>query len=182
MISYRLVCGANHRFEGWFRNSEAFDEQATSRELACPICGNQEIRKDIMAPSLARSRSLGDPLSNAPVEVEKPEPARGVPDQTTGSEVAASPPKPVAVQPTKMNAAEVQKFATFVAMARKVHDYVEKNFDNVGKELPEEARKIHYGEVDHRNIYGQATTEEADELRDEGIELQALPVLPKLDS
>jgi hypothetical protein len=58
---------------------------------------------------------------------------------------------------------------------------VEKNFDHVGPKFAEEARKIHYGEADKRNIYGQATKDEAAELLEEGIEFGALPELPKLD-
>ena len=46
------------------------------------------------------------------------------------------------------------------------------------REFPEQARKIHYGEMEHRPIYGEASAEEAQELHDEGIEFHPLPVLP----
>jgi hypothetical protein len=49
------------------------------------------------------------------------------------------------------------------------------NSDDVGAAFAEEARKIHYEEVPKRSIRGQATREEADELRDEGIDFMALP-------
>jgi hypothetical protein len=62
-----------------------------------------------------------------------------------------------------------------------VQSYVERNFDNVGERFPEEARRIHYGEVEHRDIYGKASAAEAKSLRDEGIPVSQLPVLPKLD-
>ncbi len=65
---------------------------------------------------------------------------------------------------------------------RAARDHVEANFDNVGERFPEEARKIHHGEVDKRDIYGQATDEEASELKDEGIEIGQLPWLPRHDS
>jgi len=55
---------------------------------------------------------------------------------------------------------------------------IEKNFDNVGKKFPDEARKIHYGEAPERGIYGEATPKEAKGLVDEGIKVYALP-LPK---
>lgn len=48
--------------------------------------------------------------------------------------------------------------------------------EDVGERFPEEARRIHYGEARDRGIRGQASREEADALRDEGIEVQALPV------
>ncbi len=47
--------------------------------------------------------------------------------------------------------------------------------DNVGEAFPEEARKIHYEEAPQRAIRGQATREEADALRDEGIDFMSLP-------
>lgn len=64
---------------------------------------------------------------------------------------------------------------------REIQTYVEQHFDNVGERFPEEARRIHHGEVERRDIYGQATSEEAQALRDEGIAISQLPVLPKLD-
>ena len=47
--------------------------------------------------------------------------------------------------------------------------------ENVGRAFPEEARKIHYDEAPKRGIRGQATVEEAEELRDEGIDFLSLP-------
>jgi hypothetical protein len=61
---------------------------------------------------------------------------------------------------------------------KELRDTITKNADYVGKEFPEEARKMHYGEIEHRSIYGEATLEAAKEMHDEGIELHPLPVLP----
>jgi hypothetical protein len=58
----------------------------------------------------------------------------------------------------------------------KVVEYVMKNTEDVGREFPEEARKIHYGESPERKIRGIASQQEVSELRDEGIEVVALPV------
>jgi hypothetical protein len=49
------------------------------------------------------------------------------------------------------------------------------NTENVGRAFAEEARKIHYEEVPARGIRGQATPEEAESLRDEGIDFLSLP-------
>jgi hypothetical protein len=59
---------------------------------------------------------------------------------------------------------------------------VEDNCDYVGPEFPEEARKIHYGEAEHRNIYGEATMEEALDLSEEGVEFGRVPWVPRADS
>lgn len=48
--------------------------------------------------------------------------------------------------------------------------------EDVGERFPEEARRIHYGETAHRGIRGEATPEQREALRDEGIEVMALPV------
>ena len=61
---------------------------------------------------------------------------------------------------------------------RELRDHLIRNADNVGKRFPEEARKMHYGEIEHRSIYGEATPEEARQLREEGIEFHPLPILP----
>jgi hypothetical protein len=71
--------------------------------------------------------------------------------------------------------------ARMLQVMRQVQDHVEKNFDNVGERFPEEARKMHYGDIEHRDIYGKASADEAQSLRDEGISISQLPVLPKLD-
>ena len=48
--------------------------------------------------------------------------------------------------------------------------------EDVGERFPEEARRIHYGEIEERGIRGQATADEAKALKDEGIDVVALPV------
>ena len=55
MIHYDLRCGAGHEFDGWFKDSAAFDSQAAAGQLSCPFCGNTEVRKGVMAPAIARS-------------------------------------------------------------------------------------------------------------------------------
>jgi hypothetical protein len=64
---------------------------------------------------------------------------------------------------------------------RKVQDHVEKTFDHVGPRFPEEARRIHYGEADKRNIYGEASASEVEALVEEGIEVGRMPWLPRHD-
>ena len=62
---------------------------------------------------------------------------------------------------------------------RQLRQHVEKTSDNVGDAFAEEARKIHYGEVEERGIYGKADVSEIKELAEEGIETCPLPVLPE---
>jgi hypothetical protein len=48
----------------------------------------------------------------------------------------------------------------------------------VGEKFPEEARRMHYGEIEHRSIYGEASPDAAKSLAEEGIEFHPLPRLP----
>ena len=57
MIIYTMSCGHGHAFEGWFKNSTAYDEQEARGELACPICGDTAIRKAPMAPAVAGTKA-----------------------------------------------------------------------------------------------------------------------------
>ena len=59
-----------------------------------------------------------------------------------------------------------------------VIEKVLENTDDVGRAFPEDARKIHYREAPERHIRGTASTKEVEALRDEGIEVVALPVPP----
>jgi hypothetical protein len=59
-----------------------------------------------------------------------------------------------------------------------LREHLVKNADYVGPQFPEEARRMHYGEIEHRSIYGEASPEEAKSLHEEGIEFHPLPHLP----
>jgi len=81
----------------------------------------------------------------------------------------------VATSERKQAARETKMKAALYQGLKKMRAEVEKNCDYVGADFAEEARKIHYGEKEHRNIYGEATPEEAIELEEEGIDVQAIP-------
>ncbi|HEX6007266.1 MAG TPA: DUF1178 family protein [Burkholderiales bacterium] len=61
-------------------------------------------------------------------------------------------------------------------MLAKLIDHIIENTEDVGPAFPEEARKIHYGESEERRIRGTASTQDVEALREEGIEVAALPV------
>jgi hypothetical protein len=64
----------------------------------------------------------------------------------------------------------------------KLREQVEKHCDDVGANFAEEARKIHFGEVEKRSIYGQTTPDEAEELKEDGVEFGEIPWVPRHDS
>jgi hypothetical protein len=55
VITYNLACSKGHEFEGWFKDSAAFDVQEARGTLDCPICGDHRVAKAIMAPSVKTS-------------------------------------------------------------------------------------------------------------------------------
>ena len=158
MIRYALICGKGHSFESWFQSSAAYDKQAKHKLVSCPICGNDKVEKEIMSPRLAGTRKR-----NAL-------PAPQAADAGGGGDKALGDKAPVAmISPQERE---------LRAKLKDLRDHITKNADYVGQKFPDEARKMHYGEIDHRSIYGEASPEEARELHEEGIEFHPLPVLP----
>ncbi len=137
MIVYSLACVKGHGFEGWFRDSAAYEAQAAEGKLVCPVCDSKKVTKAPMAPAVSGTKSR-----------------------------AGSAPAPD----------ELRKMRQFMTGLRK---YVRENAEDVGRDFPEEARKIHYGETEERPIYGETSLDEARELIDEGIDVAPLP--PDLD-
>jgi hypothetical protein len=56
---------------------------------------------------------------------------------------------------------------------------IRENADYVGAEFAEQARKMHFGEIAPRGIYGEATPDDVEELLDDGVEVMPLPVFPE---
>jgi hypothetical protein len=54
MIHYSLVCDAGHGFDGWFRDSETFENQAGGGLVVCPFCASTQVSRGVMAPHVAR--------------------------------------------------------------------------------------------------------------------------------
>lgn len=156
MIRYALICRQGHEFESWFQDSAAYDKQAKRGLVSCPHCGSAKVEKAIMAPRLSATTKRRSKAIEAP---------------ETAPEAAPAPaPAPVA-----MISPQEQEIR---AKLKELRDHLTKNADNVGAKFPEEARKMHYGEIEHRSIYGVASPEEAKELSEEGIEFHPLPSLP----
>jgi hypothetical protein len=176
MIRYQLRCSHGHGFEGWFRSSGAFDEEVQA--LTCPICDDPSIAKAIMAPAVqlrgekARASSATESPAATPVGVDLGTgPGSETPPAT--APVAALPPAPLPPEQAQL--------AQALVLMRKLRAHVEANFENVGRRFAEEARKIHYEQVDPRGIYGEASRDEVESLEEEGIRIAPLPNLPKLD-
>ncbi|MBX3456480.1 DUF1178 family protein [Ferrovibrio sp.] len=97
--------------------------------------------------------------------------------------ISKAPMAPRLARSSEARAADEAKQAQAARQALlQLREHVERNADYVGSEFPEEARKMHYGDAEHRNIYGEASPEEAKELSDEGIEVTSIPWIPRGDA
>jgi hypothetical protein len=148
VIRYALTCDNHHAFESWFKSSTAYDEQLARSLLVCPVCGSSKVEKAMMAPTVAR-------------------PQRRQP--------AARPPAVEDKSPVALLSEHERELR---GKLKELRDQLIKNADYVGPKFAAEARKMHYGEIEHRSIYGEASAEEAASLLDDGIEFHPLPYLP----
>jgi hypothetical protein len=156
MIHYNLRCAKGHAFESWFQSSSAYETQEKRGLVSCPVCGSTDVERAIMAPQIVSKKGRESATS---------EPA---PAPAPVTEVTAPAPTPLLM-------AQEQELRTKL---RELRDHIVKNADNVGERFPNEARKMHYGDIEHRPIYGEASPDEAKALIDEGVEVMPLPVLP----
>jgi len=153
MIRYSLRCEGGHAFESWFQSSSAYDSQVKRKLVTCPACGSAKVEKSIMAPQIV-SKKRRDSAAPAPA---------------ASTDVTAPASTPLMM-------AQERELRTKL---RELRDHIVKNADNVGERFSNEARKMHYGDIEHRPIYGEASPDEARSLIEEGVEVSPLPVLPE---
>ncbi len=133
------------------------------------ICENQHIFEASFDDSKSfekqkRKKQIECPFCNSS-KISKSVMAPNISDKSTSS--------------AKINREKKKLFSNYNKQLNKIKSEIEKNFTYVGKKFPEEARKIHYGEVSDKPIYGEATEKESQELVDEGIALVKLPFSKK---
>lgn len=156
MIRYNLRCDRGHSFESWFQSSSAYESQEKRKLVNCPSCGSAKVERAIMSPQIVSKKGRD----------KAPSPAEAADAPST--EVAAPTSTPLLMAQERELRAKLKE----------LRDHITKNADNVGERFPNEARKMHYGDIEHRPIYGEASPDEARALIDEGVEVSPLPVLP----
>lgn len=147
MIIYDLRCDQAHQFEGWFRSADDYQEQQQSGLLCCPVCDSKEVIKIPSASYVQTSKQRETGLATTSPKAP--------------ATASVTPSAETLLQQTLAN----------------LQEFIRNNSDDVGTKFAEEAKKIHYGEVEKRNIHGQASGDELQELHEEGIEIFALPAV-----
>jgi hypothetical protein len=169
MIHYDLRCGEGHSFDGWFRSSAAFEQQAESGLLDCPVCASTSVSRAIMAPRLNRGAIA--PRREAAGEAQEAKTV-SVPAAVTGAD---SPGVPTMASGGQAMPDEVR------AVLQRLRSEVERRCEYVGNRFADEARAIHHGEQAPRSIYGESTPDQAEALAEEGIEVARIPWVPRAD-
>jgi hypothetical protein len=158
-----LQCAHQHSFEGWFASEDDFQSQLSRHLVECPMCESKSIEKMPSAPRLNfGAQPLAAPASDASLRGPK----------SSGAPAASHEMAPVASdQPDASTSAVATGQADFLKALRQLVA----NTEDVGKRFADEARRMHYGDIEARSIRGQASAREAVELLEEGIEVMPLP-------
>ncbi len=157
-----LRCSFGHHFEGWFASQDDFQSQLDRVLIECPMCADKSVQRLPSAPHVVTSSSRALAPTQRSATSARGAVAPGMPAVPAAMPVPPTPPSgvdPAAFQSAMMRA--VQHIITHT--------------DDVGPRFAEEARRMHYGETDERPIRGQATSDEAKALHEEGIEVMAFP-------
>jgi hypothetical protein len=162
MIHYALRCGDGHEFDGWFRSSASFDQQAGAGLLDCPVCASTTVQRALMAPRIAASAV---PPPDPPAAKPNPAQQAAAPDQPAPPS-ASPPPLPDGVR----------------AALQRIRAEVEKNCEYVGPHFAQEVRRMAEKAVPARPVYGEATPDEAEALAEDGIDVTRIPWVPRADS
>lgn len=171
-----LQCAQHHVFEGWFGSEDDYQSQLNRGLLTCPMCGDASVSKKLSAPRLNLSIARGDRAAAGGASQADSENASSAADALApmpaarGTSANAAPTLPSLQEVANLEPAQLQ--AALLKMVR----HVVASTEDVGNSFPEEARKMHYGETEARNIRGHATPEETEELIDEGIAVMPLPL------
>lgn len=148
MIVFDLKCSSHgHVFEAWFGSSFDYEDQSARGLLSCPICGDPDIGKALMAPAVA-------PKGNSRPPARTPIAGEGAPAAT---------------------AVDEKQMREFMQAVAKAQAKVLESSTWVGRDFAEQARAMHYGEQDRASIHGEVAMEEARALMVEGIEVAPLP-------
>jgi hypothetical protein len=167
MIRYSLRCERGHAFESWFQSSSAYESQEKRKLVNCPACGSAKVERAIMAPQIVSNKGRDKaPVPTESADAPATEAAQGSGQGSVQGLTQGSTPLLMAQE------------RELRAKLKELRDHIVKNADNVGGKFPNEARKMHYGDIEHRPIYGEASPDEARALIEEGVEVSPLPVLP----
>ena len=159
-----LQCAQQHSFEGWFASEVDFQSQLSGQMIECPMCESNHIEKMPSAPRLNFGAQQQHPFPSVDSALQTP---------ASSATLRSGEMAPVAGSHAEIETSLVTGGqADFLKALR----HLVANTENVGRRFADEARRMHYGELEPRSIRGQASAREAVELLEEGIEVMPLPL------
>ncbi len=166
-----LHCENGHAFEGWFASSDELASQKERGLLSCPVCGSHEVSRRPSATRLNVSALKADRLGLA----RQGEAGMAAAAPATVGEVGPSQVAPHAAKAEEAPQTQ-QALATLQTMYWQAVRHVMANTEDVGERFVQEVREMHQGEAPARPVRGQASPEDREALREEGIEVMSLPI------
>ncbi len=151
LIVFDLCCAAgDHRFEAWFASSDSFADQQVRGLIGCPVCGDSDVKKAVMAPRLGAK----------------------------SNQRQLAPVKPAAAPTSDQPSPELVRRVMAEIAAKQAEMLPQSRW--VGRDFANAARAMHEGRAAEDLIHGQASPGEAQALRDEGIAAMPLlvPIVP----
>ena len=157
MIKYSLICKSQYcskqkKFDGWFQNIEAYQNQKSKGLILCPLCGSDDIIKSLTTPSFRLSK-----VNSTDIEVEQKE----VDNKNLR-------------KPVRSN----DKTNDISIILRAMKKEIKKNSEFVGDDFVKEVRSMKVDKTKERSIYGHGTKKEIEELKDEGVDVLNVPWIP----
>lgn len=150
MVIYELKCQFGHGFEGWFKDSAAFEDQKKTGLVQCAMCGTENV--DIVPSGCHVGRK---------------------------SKVVAKTVSSKSVESTKKLPSKESDHVDPVILLKSVHKLIKDNFKDVGKKFTDKAIQIQKGEAEAEPIYGTVTQDDRERLDEEGVSYLPLPKLPE---
>jgi hypothetical protein len=153
MIIFDLKCGgAGHVFEAWFGSSADYQDQQARRLVACPVCGDSNVSKAVMAPAI---------------------PVKG--NSRPARKDASATPSPLVGKAPVITGEHAAKMRAMMDALAAAQTKALEGSTWVGRRFAEQARAMHYGEQDRSTIHGEVAPAEAKALIEEGVEVAPLP-------
>ena len=155
MKSFSLICEQAHEFDLMVKSADALEAQQARGLVTCPYCHSDQVQRTLARPAVKGGKDRGAPKGQGTTSIDV---------SHCGTDEGTS------------RRAEFEKAYKFFSQMRAK---VEKTHENVGEKFTEQARAMHYGEIEERGIYGKASHDQVKELIDEGGGVAPLPDLPK---
>ena len=154
MIKYKLKCKSAYcseqkDFDGWFQNIEAFEKQKGLNLINCPICGSDNVVKSLTTPSLKFTKSDNSIQKKETNDVKQ--------------------------EKLNQNILKNENLNNITTLLRTLKKEIQQNSTFVGKDFFNQARSMKQGNIKEKPIHGHGTSEEIEQLKDEGINVINVP-------